>query len=237
MNRGGISSFRSSLPSDSSVKSGDICVGVINGDPVLEKVHSQNVMAKQCSLPWDEISDFNASASAPTIESLSGSTVVASPSEEPASADSGFPLNKGTCVRLNMEDLKCFDVVERQFQQWGLTFRNAIALHPSNPAFPPRSGTTVLMGAPKNGLIEISFEFPVRFVSGFVTSSQRTILSAYDQQNQLLGRSELTEPNLAGTDSNIPPNSQLSVAVPNIYRITFYAFDGCLTVDDLSFGL
>jgi hypothetical protein len=192
-------------------------------------------MAKQCSLPWDEISDFGASA--PTIEFVDASTVVASPSVEPPSADSGLPLNKPTCVRLNMEDLKCFDVVERQFQQWGLTFRNAIALHPSNPAFPPRSGTTVLMGAPKNGLIEISFQSPVRFVSGFVTSSQRTILSAYDQQNQLLARAELTEPNLAGTDSKIPPNTQLSVTVPNIYRITFYAFDGCLTVDDLSFGL
>lgn len=235
MNRGGVSSFRSSLPSDSSVKSGDVRVGAINGDPGLEKVRQENVMAMQCSLPWDEISDFDASAT--TIEFSDASTVVASPSIEPPSADSGLPVNKPTCVRLNMEDLKCFDVVERQFQQWGLTFRNAIALHPSNPAFPPRSGTTVLMGAPKNGLIEISFQYPVRFVSGFVTSSQRTILSAYDQQNQLLARAELTEPNLAGTDSKIPPNTQLSVAVPNIYRITFYAFDGCLTIDDLSFGL
>jgi hypothetical protein len=43
-------------------------------------------------------------------------------------------------------------------------------------------------------------------------------------------------PNLAGSNSPIPPSAPLRVKGPNIHRITFYAFDGQLVVDDLMFG-
>jgi hypothetical protein len=46
----------------------------------------------------------------------------------------------------------------------------------------------------------------------------------------------MTGPNLAGSDSDIPPNAQLRIEEPNISRITFYAFDGQLTINDLCFG-
>jgi len=140
-----------------------------------------------------------------------------------------------TRVQLSFEELKCFEVVDRQFQPWGVTFRNCIAIRPSNPAFPPHSGTTVLMAAPKNGWLEATFPHWVRSVKAFVTSSQRLVLSAYNSDNQQLATVEISEPNLAGTDSPIPPNKQLLLEAPNIYRITFCAFDGQFTVDDLSF--
>lgn len=137
---------------------------------------------------------------------------------------------------LDLEDLPCFEVVNNQFQQHGVIFNNAIALCPSNPAFPPHSGKNVLMGSPKNGLIEAKFLYPMSAVSGFVTSSRRTVLSAYDVNNQLIAEVELAEANLANSNSSLPPNTELFLAASNIYRVVFYAFGGHLTVDDISFS-
>lgn len=173
----------------------------------------------------------------PVMDFIEPPTVVASPRRGTSGQEFGLPLGTmPTCVFLNVEDLKCFEVVEHQFEHWGIIFRNAIALHPTNPAFPPRSGNTVLMAAPKNGLLEISFLHPARFFSCYITSSQRTILSAYDSEEKLLVRTEMPMANLAGSGSEIPPNIQLSLSTPNIYRVSLYSFDGHLTIDDLSFG-
>ncbi|NJN87057.1 MAG: hypothetical protein HC881_13150 [Leptolyngbyaceae cyanobacterium SL_7_1] len=145
-------------------------------------------------------------------------------------------LQRPTCVRLDLEELKCFEVVDRQFQQLGVIFSNAIALHPSNPAFPPRSGMIVLMGSPRNGWVEAIFPTPVQYVSGFVTSSQPTVLIAFDDNNQPIGRTETTAPNL--TASRVPhtPNTKLSLATPNIHRILFQTVDGQLTLDDFCYS-
>lgn len=145
-------------------------------------------------------------------------------------------FNKPKCVRFHFESLNRFEVVERQFSHWGVTFTNAIAIQPSNPHFPPHSGEMVLMGAPKNGLIEITFEEPVQFVAGFVTSSRGTVLSAYDRQGTLVDRTELADANLDRPQSSIPANTELKVQGHQIYRVTFYAFEGQLVVDDISFG-
>jgi superfamily I DNA and RNA helicase len=92
------------------------------------------------------------------------------------------------------------------------------------------------MGAPKSGWLEVSFSQPICQFCCYVTSSQRTILSAYDHRDNLLNRASVTSPNLAGSDSQIPPNAQLRIEEQNISRITFYAFDGQMTLADLSFG-
>lgn len=143
---------------------------------------------------------------------------------------------KSTYIRLDLEALKCFEVVDRQFLDWGVKFANAIALHPSNPAFPAYSGITVLMGAPKSGWLEVSFTKPVSFVSAFVTSSRRTVLSVYDRQDKPIAHAEIPGPNLAGSNSPIPPNAELKVNANNIYRATFYSFDGQITLDNFIFG-
>jgi hypothetical protein len=153
-------------------------------------------------------------------------------------SESNALLEKPKFVRFHFEGLNRFEVVDRQFSHWGVTLANAIAIQPSNPYFPPHSGEMVLMGAPKNGLIEITFEHPVQFVAGFVTSSRATVLSAYDRQGKPLDRAELANANLDSTHSSIPANTELKVQVPHpqIYRVTFYAFEGQLVVDDISFG-
>lgn len=170
------------------------------------------------------------------IDINSERAIIATPASRHAVSEFRFPLIAPAYVRLALEELKCFELVEHQFEHWGVTFTNAVAIQPSNPAFLIRSGVTVLMGAPKSGLIEVNFKHPVSFVSGLVTSSRRTVLSAYDGGGNLITEDELPAPNLAGVNSPIPPNTKLSVAGSNIYKITFYAFDGQLIVDDFSFG-
>lgn len=140
------------------------------------------------------------------------------------------------CVRLDIEDLECFEVVDRQFQDLGVTFTNTVALTPSNPAYPPRSGSKVLIGAPRSGWLEATFRRPVKFVGGFVTSSRCAVLAAFDSNNQPIAQAKSTAANLAGSGSKVPPNVQLSLSGENIHRVRFYSFDGQMTVDDFSFS-
>ena len=140
-----------------------------------------------------------------------------------------------TCICLNLEDLRCFEAVERQYEQWGVIFNNCIAIHPSNPAFPTHSGLVVLMGTRKNKSLEATFLRPVDFVSAFVTSSQRLVLSAYNRDEQLLSQTVLPGGNLANDDCAAAPNTLLSLSANDIYRVTFCAFDGQFTIDDFSF--
>lgn len=193
-------------------------------------------MAIQCSIQLDEVSNSNIFDSETGLKEPQA--VIASPDWNVAEFDSNLVVIRPSSVCLNLEDLKCFEVVDRQFHHYGITFENAIALQPSNPAYPPpQAGTTVLMGAPKSGWLEVAFLQPVHQFCCHVTSSQRMLLSAYDHQNKLLIRSSLSKANLAGSDSPIPPNASFKIEVPNISRITFYAFDGQLTLSDLSFSL
>jgi len=182
--------------------------------------------------------DRVATPSAPELllpELLERSPVIAALPIQPWS-ESSLAVAQPLQVQLDLENLACFEVVKHQFQQQGVIFENAIALQPSNPAFPPRSGKNVLMGAPKNGLIEARFLHPMSAVGGFVTSSRRTVLSAYDYHNQLIAEVELAAANLANSHARISANAELSLTASNIHRVVFYAFGGHLTVDDISFS-
>ncbi len=162
-------------------------------------------------------------------------TVIATP-DRSVGAESRMNAVAPHCVRIALQELKCFEVVEHQFRHWGLTFTNTVAIQPSNPAFLTTPGITTLMGAPKSGQIEVSFKYPVRFVSGLVTSSRRTVLSACDCDGNQITQDEMPAPNLVGSNSPIDPSTELRVKGTNISRITFYAFDGQLVVHDLIFG-
>ncbi|MBW4661033.1 MAG: hypothetical protein KME15_20340 [Drouetiella hepatica Uher 2000/2452] len=157
-----------------------------------------------------------------------------------------------TCIRLDMESLQCFESVDRQFADWGVVFANTIAISPSNPSYPAYSGNMVLMSAPKNGYLEATFLRPASFVSGFVTSSRRAVLTAFDAENQAIARTETEGANLAlgadlmedsgliaaeNFDKPNHPNAQLVLSAANIHRITIHALGGQLTLDDFCFCL
>lgn len=148
----------------------------------------------------------------------------------------GSPFANPQQAYLDLEDLACFEVVDHQFERQGVTFTNAIALHPSNPAFPARSGQTLLMGAPHPGLIEARFHRPIGFISAFVTASRAAVLSAYDLHDRLIAETALHEANLAGSETTLPPNIELCLCTPNIHRVVFSAVGGHITIDDFSFS-
>ncbi|MEA5504961.1 hypothetical protein VB735_17985 [Halotia wernerae UHCC 0503] len=139
------------------------------------------------------------------------------------------------CICLNVEDLKCFESVDRQYEHWGVIFHNTLAIQPSNPAFPTLSGLTVLMSSSNDGFLEANFLQPVNCVSAFITSSQRLVLSAYDRDRQLLAQTILPGANLANSDSTVPPNTLLSIKAHDIYSVSFCAFDGQFTLDNFRF--
>lgn len=149
--------------------------------------------------------------------------------------DSDATSSGANCVCLNLETLKCFEVVERQYEELGVIFCNCIAIQPSNPAFPTHSGSVVLMGAPKGGFLEVAFARPVNIVKALVTSSQRLVLSAYNRERKIVAQAVLPVGNLANSDSVLSPNTQLKVKADEIYSISFCAFDGQFTLDNFSF--
>ena len=138
-------------------------------------------------------------------------------------------------IKLNFKEIKCFEVLEEQFAHLGLICSNAIAIQVSNPAFPCRQGSVSLIKQTLNRCLEFKFSQPISFFSCNITSSRKTVLSAYDHQGNLLTRSELSQSNLVGSDSPIPANAPLGVQARNISRITIDAFDGQLTLTELSF--
>ncbi|NJL09784.1 MAG: hypothetical protein HC908_05030 [Calothrix sp. SM1_7_51] len=170
----------------------------------------------------------------PSIDIRNNIVISAKKNQEPEiSANNSVDL--GACICLNLEELKCFETVEHQYERWGVVFHNCIAIQPSNPAFKARSGLVVLMGAPKNGYMEASFMRPVCSVSTYVTSSRQLVFSAYDRNRHLLAQNILPGANLANTDSVVAPNTLLTVKANNIHRITLCAFDGQFTIDDFTF--
>ncbi|MBF2065608.1 MAG: hypothetical protein IGS39_14485 [Calothrix sp. C42_A2020_038] len=139
------------------------------------------------------------------------------------------------CTCLNLETLKCFEVVERQYEEQGVIFSNCIAIKPSNPAFPNAFGSFVLMGAPKGGFLEVEFMHPVSTVNALVTSSQQLVMSAHNHERKIVAQKVLPVGNLANSDSALPPNKLLSVKAKDIHSITFCAFDGQFTIGNFSF--
>lgn len=201
---------------------------------LLKKRDRDSFMADAESLQYDGFAEFETPCRSTDLNGKGA--FIAKPDRSLAGSDVRVPPVLPAGVRLALEDLKCFEVVEHQFGHWGLTFANTVAIQPSNPAFLNTSEKTILMGAPKSGLIEVTFKHPVRWVSGLVTSSRRTVLSACDLDGNPVAQAEMPAPNLAGSNSPIDPATPLRVKAPNIYRITFYAFDGQLVVDDFIFG-
>ncbi|WP_234300759.1 hypothetical protein [Sphaerospermopsis aphanizomenoides] len=139
------------------------------------------------------------------------------------------------CIRLNLDNLKSYETVHNQFKRLGIIFHNCLAIQPSNPAFPRHSGINLLMGSPKSGLLEVTFVRPVNWVSALVTSSQRLVIYAYDEEDKLLNESVLPTANIVNSGSDIPPNTMLSVSANYIKKVCFCAFDGHFTLDEFKF--
>ncbi|WP_071188947.1 hypothetical protein [Trichormus sp. NMC-1] len=192
-------------------------------------------MVNQATLQSDQVQTLEDTKLQPHTGDVRNQIITSVWQELSAAEIDAEQVNVNRCFRLNLDNLKPFEAVDFQYKQWGVIFHNSLAIQPSNPVFSSNSGLKVLMGSPKGGFLEATFSHPVNLVSTLVTSSQRLVLSAYDQDDQLLTQSILPTANLVNSDSGIPPNQLLSVTINNIKRVKFYSFDGHFTLDEFKF--
>jgi hypothetical protein len=61
-------------------------------------------------------------------------------------------------------------------------------------------------------------------------------MSVHNAEDLLLGRTELEEANLTSSASPIKANQCLAIDLPEITKVTFYAFDGQVTLSEFSFS-
>jgi hypothetical protein len=142
-------------------------------------------------------------------------------------------------IELPLNKLRSFDIVKEQFADLGVIFDNAFVLQPSNTAFFPEVGKMVLMGAPRNGWLEITFTIPVNYFACRLTSSQHTEVQAYDGEGQSLIIFDTETADYKEADRLVsapPPNLEVEIKALNIERMTLNSLDGQLVIHDVRFG-
>ncbi len=180
-----------------------------------------------CSAQTTSVAPFSPPSGTQIVEAIA----VAERGDRVSRRDRDWPRR----LRFDFDSLQGFEAVDRAFAGWGIGFKNAIALQPSNAAFPTRSTQNVLMGAPEPGAIEIEFDRPIAWAMAYITASRRTVLTA-EVGGEIVDRAELPEANLAGRDRPIAPNALLQVRGTAIDRLTFYGFEGQFTLSELCVG-
>lgn len=143
-------------------------------------------------------------------------------------------------IQLPFENLRCFEAVKEQFAHLGVFFENTVVLQPSNVAYFPAVGRMVLMGAPRNGWIEITFTVPVAYFACRLSSSHPTTVTAYDGENQVLQLIEIEASNSSDPYNlmNTPPaNFPVIINNKGIQQVTFSSLDGQLVIHDVRFGV
>jgi hypothetical protein len=164
----------------------------------------------------------------PINSEFNSAEITVYPEREELNWEQELAIKTSTKIRLALEELYCFEVIENQFQPWGITFNNAIALQPSNPAFVIKPTTTVIMGAPKGGHLEINFKYPVHKVCGMITSSSGTALLAYDVEGKKVAETRMSVSHYISSDALNFPHAQLKLSGFNIQKVIFETFDGQL---------
>jgi hypothetical protein len=138
---------------------------------------------------------------------------------------------------LDFEDLTVFEAVTEQYNHLGLHIRGAIAIDPSNPAFPPKSGSVVLMPASHEMIVTVSFDQPIAWMSVFVCSAGCVGLTAFDAAGNIVAHL-----NTVVSSSNLEPankypatwhGQQLELNRHGIARVMFHSSEPFILDDFL----
>ena len=160
-----------------------------------------------------------------------------SQTSEPKFQDYDDPL-ENLSEQIDLSQLDNFEIVEDQYLSQGVQFQNAIALHPSNPAFPAQNSNAIILGGPKSGTIDIVFSPPVHAVESQVTSSGITMMTAFDEKEQVIHSDETLGRNLADEQSLYPPHACLLVQHSSqaIHRVRLRCGGGQISLSNLRFS-
>lgn len=123
-------------------------------------------------------------------------------------------------LQLNFEDLAAFEPVGDRYANLGVHFTGAVALMPSNPAFPPRSGSQVLMPVANQLGITVELRHPARRVGAFAIGSQPVKITAFDKDNNRIDRAG-TEASCEISRTGQQPHHRLEVQGRDIVKVVF----------------
>lgn len=142
------------------------------------------------------------------------------------------------CVELDFEDLSAFEQVRDQYSNLGIRFAGAIALQPSNPAFPPHSGSVVLMPMSHGLTLSVYLSRCIQTIGAFVTGTRQVRLTAFDCHGKAIAQSDTGARQYVHEQrQTLVPLSQqkLELATARIARVEF-ASDSTFTLDDFFCG-
>ncbi len=135
-----------------------------------------------------------------------------------------IPSPRLRLFQLDFEELAAFEPVGDRYANLGIHFMGAVALMPSNPAFPPHSGSLVLMPVANQLGITVELRRPARLLGAFAIGSKPVRLTAFDKDNNRIARAG-TE--VSGENSRIGhrllalPHYRLEVQARNIVKAIF----------------
>lgn len=133
-----------------------------------------------------------------------------------------FAKELSNWIPLNFATLTGFEVVREQFQAVGVRFEDAIAVHPSNPAFQTDSGQLALMPIAERTKITAQFQQPQRWVQAVLTGARQIRLTAYAGDVTVLTQSTQQEQAQLGYATPIAlPQQSLELVSNRITKVTF----------------
>jgi len=147
------------------------------------------------------------------------------------------PLQLGR-VELDFEDLSAFEQVRDQYSGLGIKFAGAIALQPSNPAFPPRSGAMVLMPMTNGLCLDVYLYRTTQTVGAFVTGTKQVRLTAFDADGKVIAQSNTGARQYVQEQRQTVdplPQRKLELTAVGAIRVEF-ASDAPFTLDDFFCG-
>ena len=129
-------------------------------------------------------------------------------------------------LRLDFQDLTAFERVTEQYRHLGVYFSGAIALEPSNPAFPPKSTAFVLMPLGHEMIITVTFDTLARRIGAWVCGAGSVVLTAFDSDGKILKQASTTASpwfTLSHQERGAWPQQQLELNQRGIAKVMFHS--------------
>lgn len=94
-------------------------------------------------------------------------------------------------IQLDFAEVRPFETVRMQYQEWGIEFDGAIALQPSNPAFTKPNQLVGLAPLVDRLPLTIYFDQPRQLVSAKLTAARQITVKVFDAANRLILKQHL----------------------------------------------
>lgn len=142
-----------------------------------------------------------------------------------------IPCTPVAPITLDFEALAPFDRLQDQYQDLGIRFEDAIAIHPSHPGFKPPSGSIALM--PSGGAsVTVHFDRSIAEAGATVVGARQVRLTAFDRHSNVLAQDRTRTPlKIAAESIKSFPQQTLKVVGDRIARIVFTS-DAPFILDD-----